>query len=40
VENVVRLGHVKEITATEIVLEGGTVPTSASTLHVDCTVGR
>ena len=30
-------GHVKEITLTEIVLEEGTAPTSASTLHVDCT---
>jgi hypothetical protein len=36
VEHVVRLGHVERIERDEIVLEGGTVPTSPSHLHVHC----
>jgi len=34
--DVVRLGHVTSIDATEIRLDHGTVPTSPTTLHVDC----
>jgi hypothetical protein len=33
---VVRLGHVRSIDRDEIVLDGGTIPTSPRTLHVDC----
>jgi hypothetical protein len=36
VEHVVRLGHVERIGRDEIVLEGGTIPTSPSHLHVHC----
>jgi hypothetical protein len=36
VEDVVRLGHVEGIGATEIQLEGGSVPTDPGQLHVDC----
>jgi hypothetical protein len=36
IENVVRLGHVERIERDEIVLEGGTVPTSPNHLHVHC----
>jgi hypothetical protein len=34
--DVVRLGHVTSIGADEIRLDGGTIPTGPSTLHVDC----
>ncbi|MGI8310844.1 NAD(P)/FAD-dependent oxidoreductase [Saccharopolyspora hattusasensis] len=37
IEHVVRLGRVKRITETDIELDGGTLPTSHRTLHVDCT---
>lgn len=33
---VVRLGHVRSIDRGEIVLDGGTIPTTPRTLHVDC----
>ncbi|MEQ1788008.1 MAG: NAD(P)/FAD-dependent oxidoreductase [Acidimicrobiales bacterium] len=36
IRNVVRMGHVTSIEADEIRLDHGTIPTSASTLHVDC----
>ncbi|MEM7438269.1 MAG: NAD(P)/FAD-dependent oxidoreductase [Pseudomonadota bacterium] len=36
IKNVVRMGRVKSLGATEIVLDGGTVPTTPGTLHVDC----
>jgi NAD(P)-binding Rossmann-like domain len=36
IENVVRLGHVKTISAHEIVLEQGTIPTDRRQLYVDC----
>jgi hypothetical protein len=37
IRNVVRKGRVQRITSTEIVLDGGSIPTSAEVLHVDCT---
>jgi hypothetical protein len=37
IENVVRMGHVRSIAATEIVLDNGTIGTSLATLHIDCT---
>lgn len=37
IEDVVRMGHVQRIDSTEIVLDGGSVPCSASALYVDCT---
>ena len=37
ITNVIRLGRVQRIDATEIVLDGGTVPTSVDTAHIDCT---
>ncbi|MEL6324681.1 MAG: NAD(P)-binding protein, partial [Pseudomonadota bacterium] len=36
VKNIVRLGRVKRITATEIDLDGGSLPTGPDVLHVDC----
>lgn len=36
IEDVVRLGHVRRIERDAIVLDGGTIPTSASHLHVHC----
>jgi hypothetical protein len=36
IRDVVRLGHVTSIDATEMQLDHGTVPTSPTTLHVDC----
>ena len=36
IENVVRLGHVQSITADEIGLDSGAIPTTPDTLHVDC----
>lgn len=36
IENIVRLGRVKRIDSDTIVLDGGTIPTDSSTLHVDC----
>ena len=36
VEDVVRLGRVQRIEPTEIVLEGGRIPTDAGTVHVHC----
>lgn len=37
IENVVRMGHVVEIRADEIVLEDGSVLTGPEHLHIDCT---
>ena len=37
IANVTRLGRVQRIDATEMVLDGGTVPTTTSTAHIDCT---
>jgi len=37
IQDVVRLGRVRHIDATEIVLERGTTATGADVLHVDCT---
>lgn len=37
VDQVIRLGRVRRIGAVGIELDGGTVPTTPSTLHVDCT---
>ena len=36
ISGVVRLGHVRSIDQDDIELDGGTVPTSPRTLHVDC----
>jgi hypothetical protein len=36
VRNIIRLGHVQQIERDRIVLNGGTVPTSPETLHIDC----
>ncbi len=36
IKNVVRLGRVQRITADEIILEHGRIPTSAGHVHVDC----
>lgn len=37
ISDVVRLGRVQRIDADQIVLDDGTVPTTANTFHVDCT---
>ncbi len=37
IRDVVRLGRVKRVEASRLVLEGGEVPTPPGTLHVDCT---
>ncbi len=37
IKNVVRLGRIIRIDSTEIVLDNGSLPTNADTLHVDCT---
>lgn len=37
IKNVVRLGRIKRITASQIELDGGTIPTDSETLHIDCT---
>jgi hypothetical protein len=37
IEDIVRLGHVQAIEPERIVLDGGEVATSPTTLHVDCT---
>ena len=37
ITNVIRMGRVQRIDATEIVLDEGTVPTSPNTAHIDCT---
>ena len=36
IENVVRLGHIRHVTAAEIVLDGGTVPLAPSSVVVHC----
>ena len=36
IDNVVRLGHVRRIERDRILLEGGEIPTSDSTVHVHC----
>lgn len=36
IDDVIRLGRVKRITATEIELDNGSIPTNTNTLHVDC----
>lgn len=37
IKNVVRMGHVTEITNSEITLDEGSIPTTANVLHIDCT---
>jgi len=37
IKNIIRMGRVKEITSSEILLDEGSVATDARTLHVDCT---
>ncbi len=37
IKDVIRMGHVKAISATEMVLDGGCVPVRANTLFIDCT---
>ena len=37
IEDIVRLGRVTEISASAILLEEGTIPTSTGTLHINCT---
>ena len=37
IDNIVRLGRVRSISADEIVLENGSIPTSPDALHIDCT---
>ena len=37
VKGVVRMGHIQKISASEIVLDRGTIPTTPKTLHIDCT---
>lgn len=37
IKNVVRLGRVQRIDGAQIVLDEGTIPTTANTFHVDCT---
>jgi hypothetical protein len=37
ITDVVRKGHVKALEPHSILLEGGEIPTGASTLHIDCT---
>ena len=36
IKNVVRLGHVRKIARNEILLENGSIPTDANTVHVHC----
>ena len=36
ITNVIRLGRVQRIDATQIVLDNGVVPTSTATAHIDC----
>ncbi len=36
IKNVVRMGHVKRIGGDEIEMEGGSVPTTERTVHIDC----
>lgn len=36
IKNIIRMGRVKTISANEIVLDEGTLATSANTVHVDC----
>ncbi len=36
VKNIVRMGRVQRITEIEIILDEGTIPTSANIVHVDC----
>ena len=37
VKNVIRKGRIQRLEETEIVLDGGTEPTTPNTLHIDCT---
>ncbi len=37
IENVIRLGRVKAVTDTEVILDEGRLPTDERTLHIDCT---
>ena len=37
IDQVIRMGRVQRITEDEILLDGGTLPTTAGTVHVDCT---
>jgi len=39
IKDVVRMGHVKEIKADRVVLDGGSLPIAASALYIDCTAG-
>ena len=37
ITNVIRMGRVQRVGVDEIVLDGGTVPTTTNTAHIDCT---
>lgn len=37
IKNVVRLGRVRAVGATSVTLDGGTIPTTPGTVHIDCT---
>jgi hypothetical protein len=37
IKRIVRMGRVRDLAVDAITLEGGTIPTSADVLHVDCT---
>ncbi len=37
IKNVVRMGRIKRITANQIELDNGSIPTDSQTLHIDCT---
>ncbi|MEP0068248.1 hypothetical protein [Pyruvatibacter sp.] len=36
IKNIVRMGRVQKVGATEIILDEGTIPTTPGTVHVDC----
>ena len=37
ISNIVRFGHVKRIECDQIILDNGTIPTTANAFHIDCT---
>jgi hypothetical protein len=39
IDDIVRLGHVRSIETTQIVLDQGTVPAHSDTLYIDCSAG-
>ncbi len=39
VKNIVRMGRVSRVGKTEIILAGGTVPTTPEVVHIDCSAG-